>query len=172
MGLPADVVTGAPVAAVDHNSLIVRQFRIREEKAAGVSAGGLTAANWTKRDLNTVALNEITGASISVSSVITLPAGVFDVDAWAPGYGVGGHKLRLRQTSGTAADLLLGSTEFNANTAVAQTLARLSGRLTLAAGITMELQHNCTTTRAASGAGVAANLGVEVYSEILIRKVG
>lgn len=172
MALPVQVATGAPITSTDHNALIPQTIRLREEQTSGTSGGTLTQATWNKRSLNVVALNEITGASMA-ASVITLPAGVYEVDAWASGFACASHKVKLRQTSGTPADLLIGSSEVSGAAANTVTTSRLGGRITLAGSTTIELQHNCSTTKATNGAGVAASLSVaELYAEAVFVKVG
>lgn len=173
MALPATVAVGAPITSTDHNALIPQRLILREEQLSGTSAGGVTGATWTKRNLNIVALNEIAGASLA-SNVITLPAGVYQVTATAPAYVVSGHKIRLRQTSGTAADLLYGSTEIALAASTVQTISVITDqRITLSGSTTLELQHWVTTTRATDGLGHAATTGVtETYSQITITKVG
>lgn len=172
MALPAQVATGAPITSTDHNALIPLILRVREEQAANTAGGGFTSGSWAKRGLNTVALNEITGASMA-SSVITLPAGVYNVEAYAAGFAVLAHKIRLRQTSGTPADLLIGSSENNAVASQVQTRSTISGRITLAGSTTIELQHQCTATKTVNGLGVPTNVGVvEVYAEACFVKVG
>lgn len=146
------------------------EFHVREEQPSGTGGGTFTSGAWQKRLLNTTVRNEIGGASIA-SSAITLPAGTYEFMGWATAYLVEQNVLKIRQTSGTPVDLLIGSTEYSNVTQFQKSV--VSGRVTLAAATTIELQHRCATTRAANGFGGAASFGVvEVYSNLQIRKVG
>jgi hypothetical protein len=172
MALPAQVAVLGLVTATDHNALIPQIFHVREEQTSGTASGTFTSGAWQKRGLNTTALNEITGASMA-SSVVTLPAGVYNVFGWASALGVAAHKTRLRQTSGTPADLLIGSSEASATAATQPMSSFIRGRIPLSGSTTIELQHWCGTTRATNGFGAATGFGVnEVYSEIMFTKVG
>lgn len=172
MALPATVAVGAPITSTDHNALIPQILRVREEQTSGTAGGGFTSGSFTKRLLNTVALNEITGASMT-SSVITLPAGTYNVQGYAAAFQVGSHKTKLRQTSGTPTDQVQGSTANNTTATAIQTESRLEGRMVLTGSTTLEFQHWCSSTKATNGFGAPATAGVnEVYSEIVFVKVG
>ena len=69
-------------------------LHVRDEKNPVVDGGSFTAGPWVTRDLNTIVTNSIAGASLT-GNEITLPAGSYAVDAWAPAYMVRSHKLRL-----------------------------------------------------------------------------
>jgi hypothetical protein len=56
-----------------------------ETQASGTAGGTTVATTFTKRVLNTTVYNTITGCSIA-SSVITLPAGTFYIEASSPLY--------------------------------------------------------------------------------------
>ena len=148
-------------------------LHVRDEKAANTPGGTFSSGAWRTRTLNTVKTNEITGASLG-SNQIPLPAGIFWIEAQAPALQCNRHKIKLYQTSGTPADIVIGTSEFsNVGGAYAQTQARLSGRFTLASSQTIELQHRCQTTHTSNGLGVESNFGViEVYAEVKIWKVG
>lgn len=175
MAVPVTVAVGAPITSTDHNALIPQILHLREEQTSGTAGGAFTAGGgspWLKRGLNVVALNTITGASMA-ASVITLPAGVYNVRGWASANTVGGHKTRLQQTSGTPATLVLGSNESAvvASSAVTSSIVSIDN-LTLTGSTQIEFQHQCLTTKTVNGMGVALSLGTELYSEIVFTKVG
>lgn len=150
-----------------------QQYAIfNETQASGTAGGASVATTWTKRTLNTTNANTISGCSIA-SSVITLPAGTFRVNASAPFYsGVGaldGTRLRLQNTTaGTTS--VIGQTGFY-STAASQISPTLNGVFTLATASTLELQYYTKTVQA-SGLGVASTTGIsEVYGNIEIIKV-
>jgi hypothetical protein len=147
-------------------------LHIREEQTAGTDGGTFTSGAWQKRALNTVKINEITGASLN-SNVVTLAAGTYFCEGYGTAYAVVTHKTRLYQTSGTPADLLTGSSERTIAAAGVSNRSTFSGRFTLSAESTVELQHRCGTTANNTGFGYAVNLDskVEVYSELKIWKL-
>ena len=146
-------------------------LHVQDQQAATTNGGTFTTGAWRTRVLNTAITNEITGASLA-SNQITLPAGTFYCDASAPAFEVDNHKAKLYNIT-TSADILIGTTE-NANNAVAVTnRSFVSGRFTLAAASVIELQHNCQSTKATTGFGLALGFSVvEVYSDIKIWWVG
>lgn len=151
-------------------------FTVQGQYASGITGDNgatFTSGSFVKRALNTTIVNSIVGASVA-ASVVTLPAGTYDVTARCPSFAVGLHKSKLRQTSGVAADLLLGSQGYSPSSLADafDSNSLIDGRITLAGTTTIELQHRCTTTRASNGFGVAATYGVnEVYSSITFTKI-
>jgi len=77
-----------------------------DQKTAGTNGGTFTSGARRTRDLNTVIVNRITGASLS-SNQITLPAGTYRVEAFAPAQRVGSHQAYIRDIT-SSADLAIG----------------------------------------------------------------
>ncbi len=146
-------------------------LHVRDEKASTTQGGASVQTTWTKRTLNTSKTNTISGASLATDQ-ITLPAGTYDVQAWAPHHDAGGVKLRLRDTTG-AATLVVGASEYNDPGDATAHTNHLVGRFTLSVTSALELQYYQTGVAVASnGLGIATGSGeVEVYAEVLIRKV-
>ena len=146
-------------------------LHIQDQKVSGTHGGAATAGSWQTRTLNTVLTNEISGASLS-SNAITLPAGIYHLECSAVFYRCGLAKLKLRQTSATAQDMLIGMNTF-ANTDYGMTFSTgVSGRFTLGDEETIELQYQVQTTRATDGVGFACSFGVaETYADLKIWKV-
>lgn len=153
---------------------------IRDEKASGTGGGTFTSGAWRTRDLNTVKVNNITGASLA-SNQITLPAGTYWVEAKAPAYSYNGnfisnHKVKLRNITDSS-DALIGDNQVayaNITTVVSQTYSMVQGQFNIAGSKVFELQHQCAVSGGAGNSfGVNMSFGVvEVYSEIKIWKVG
>lgn len=147
-------------------------FWARDEKTQG-TAGGAAVIGANDRTLNTVKINEIAGASIS-SSVITLPAGTYYIDASAPAYSVDGHKVAIIDSS-TLAVLLEGPSYFCYSVATADVVrAEVVGRLVVpSGGVSVRLRHYVNTAKAVNGLGVQLNRAglIEVYSDIKIWSV-
>jgi len=148
-------------------------FHVRDEKANNTSGGDFTSGSWQTRTLNTVMTNEISGASLSSNQII-LPAGTYFIYATAPAMYVDNHKAKLANITDTS-DILIGTNEQAGTDGVDYytTHSRVSGRFTLAAQKTLELQHRCSATHTGGiGYGFATNFSVvEVYSDVQIWKV-
>ena len=145
---------------------------VRDEKSSGTEAGTFTSGAWRTRDLNDVIFNAIDGASLGASdNRVTLPAGVFLVTASAPGFDVDRHQIKLVNITNSS-DLIIGSSSQTSAADTVQTNTLLVGVITLTEAKALEVQHQCTTTRAVNGFGIAGSFGVEVYTQIKIEKIG
>lgn len=148
-------------------------------KASGTNGGGFTQGALRTRDLNTEGSNTIPGAVLAANQ-LTLPAG--DYEAWwnCPAYFVNRHQSVLYNTLTAATQLdhsgnsCMGTSEFSSNGgAYAQTQSVGFARFSLSVSTPMELRHECQTTFAGLGFGVASNFGrPERYSNLLVVKVG
>lgn len=141
----------------------------REEQVSGTAGGTFTAGAWQTRTLNTVVSNAIAGATLS-GNRITLPAGDYVIQASAPAHGGGQQKAKLYNIT-TTADVIMGTNGSTSGAAAVMSHSFVNGKFTLAAETVLELQHRTTTTVATSGFGLAASLGTEVYSEVLVWKL-
>ena len=148
-------------------------LHVQHQETSGTRAGTLTAGARRTRPLNTVLTNEIFGASLA-SNQITLPAGTYLVIAWAAHRQVNRTQLYLYDETG-AADLLVGSTGWSSSANSEQGVDIVTGRFTIASESDLELEHECTTTRANDGMGEAAGVSFtvphEVYADVMIWKV-
>jgi hypothetical protein len=145
-------------------------FHVRDEKAAGTSAGTFTSGSFQTRTLNTVKTNEISGASLS-SNQITLPSGTYYINASAPAYYVGGHIAKLKNITDNT-DTIIGTSEATYPTASVVTRSFVFGRFTIAASKNFELQHACQSTYSPAGFGPGPDFSVvNVYAEVQIWKV-
>jgi hypothetical protein len=149
------------------NSLL----HVRDEKAAGTQGGTFTSGAWRTRTLNTTKTNTISGASLA-SNQITLPAGTYTIQAYAPGLRVDGHVAKLYNITDSA-DVLIGSNASCGSGSTTHAPATVFGVFTITAQKTFELQHRCQSTCADVGFGVRNELSIgEVYAEVLIWKIG
>jgi hypothetical protein len=162
-----EVYNGSDWVGVQSTPVYVAMFN--ETQTSGTNGGGSSSA-WTKRTLNTTVVNEISGCSIA-SSVITLPAGTYDIWAIAPAYVAAEFKIKLRNTT-AGTDDIIGSSERNAVGGGTGTISTLQGRVVITGNTNFELQMYVVTAAATVGFGVASGLGVsEIYSQIKIEKV-
>ena len=144
-------------------------FHIQDQKSSGTDGGTFTSGSYQTRDLNTSVFNNISGALLS-SNQITLPAGTYEVIAFAVAYDCNSHQARLRNVTDSTT-LCIGLTMYaNASNNVGNA-AKVTGIFTLAATKVIELQHQCGSTKSSTGFGTPASFGTEVYSDIQIRKV-
>jgi len=164
------------------NALIAagrESLTFQHTETAGTTAGNLTAGTYGTRTINedaaNGAYNDISGASLS-SNQITLPAGTYSIRAAASAYNVGEHRIKLRQVSVTAADLIIGLACGDSDTGTAiQPPATLEGRFTLADEEDVEILSITSGGNVTSNAfGLAVNEGseVECYLTVHIEKIG
>lgn len=143
---------------------------VRDEKTIGTNGGTFTSGAWQTRTLNTIGGN--LGGSVSLgSNQITLASGNWLVVAHAPAYKVGGHQARLRNITDSTTDALgvsirSDTADQTSNTSIINTF------LNLGSSKVFELQHRCNTTQAGNGFGIASGFGTEVYSTMVIQKLG
>ena len=166
-------VSGAVLTAQQLNDTVDNFADIaifNETQAANTNGGTSVAGAWTKRVLNTTVVNNITGCSIA-SSVITLPAGTFNISANAPFLNCGQAKIKLRNTT-AGTDAIIGISGY-ANPAVTiQIYGLLSGTVTTTAATNFELQYYVNSALANQGLGVPTNFTVnEVYATIEIARI-
>lgn len=141
-------------------------MHLQHRVASGSNGGATSAGARVTRPLNTVATNEITGASLA-SNVITLPAGTYEVDGYSIGYGCDFFKAVLRNNTAST-DLLIGTTERSDNSDFSTPRSTFFGRFTLSATTALQIEHWAQST-VAQGLGDAASAGVfEIYAEIRI----
>jgi len=140
-----------------------------ETQASGTEGGTFTAGSYVKRVLNTTVKNDIAGCSLA-SSVITLPAGTYQVFASANAFAVDRQKLKLRNTTDSTDTQIGTSNQVQAANVTLSTIVQ--GLFTITASKNFEVQHRCETTRATDGLGRATSFGDdEVYCTITITKV-
>ena len=141
-------------------------FQAVDEKPFGTPGGSVPVGN-TLRTLNTVRVNEF--GAVLASNAVTLLAGTYWIEASAPAYAVGRHKLYLRND--TLADLAInGSSEYVS--ADNQSRSFLAGRVVVPSTQQFSLRHYVQNTVANQGLGVETNTNIpEVYTELKIWKL-
>lgn len=142
---------------------------VQDQKTSG-TAGGASSTGTNTRVLNTTVKNTISGASLG-SNQITLPAGEYEIEAFAPCYAGNEHKLSLRNITDSTNDIIGNQLLANSATAVENT-GTLVGSITITGTKVFELRHYIGTARATNGLGNFAGTGVvEVYASVKIKKV-
>lgn len=174
-GIAIDVPTGASTIGVALKSLWVRE----QQPPGGNSANGTMAANtWVQRVLNTVMQNSILGAGLNAGNQIVLPSGTYLIDVVAPVVLTGGFSP------------IAQARVWNATTNAAVAFGTVEGRKISGPGFiypihntvkcifsttggTLEIDQFIVTGAICSG-GNALNAagGAEVYTEVMILKIG
>lgn len=144
---------------------------IRDENASPTN-GGSSISGIQTRNLNTVKVNKITGASLS-SNQITLPAGTYNIKAMAPSFAADQSRAILYDFTNSV-NIEVGengnanSSSFEYNRAIVEVFD-----YTFNAETVIELRHYTATARAVNGLGSSNVDGnIDVYSRILIEKIG
>ena len=132
----------------------VSYAKITDTKAPTVAGGTFTSGAWQTRTLNTKDSDDDLIVTLAANQ-LTLQAGSYRVKASAPGYEVGGHKIRLRNITDGATEIV-GSSAYINPTINAMTHSFLSDEFTITSAKTFELQHHCQTT---DGSGFGVDLG-------------
>lgn len=141
-----------------------------EQQATNTAGGTFTSGSYVKRVLNTTLINTISGCTLT-SSVISLPAGTYNVLGYAPALGVAAHRTRLQNTT-AGTTIALGQNGFSASASNVQAPSIVDTTFTLSVTSNIELQHRCETTVNTNGLGAFCNFGdSEVYAQIQITKV-
>ena len=147
---------------------------VTDEKGASDSGGTFTSGAYRTRDLNTIRINNIMGASLA-SNQITLPAGTYKCWAQAPAYRVEGHVAILQQVSGTPTTLILGTNAYSGDSSFNNhTSSYVEGVFTLTAPQVLELQHRANTSTSTNGLGVngGTTWAPSIFSTVFLEKVG
>lgn len=168
--LTADSTQTAGVKWAAASGASIQTATFRDEKTSGTSGGTFTSGAWRTRDLNTSQFNNITSASLA-SNQITLPAGTYTINATAPVYDIGYHQLRFYNITDSTTAVLGISNYLRTGASATSMISTASGSFTIAGSKTFEVQHQCDTTKADSGFGVAISFGTEVYATVTITKV-
>lgn len=141
---------------------------VRDEKASGVSGGAAGAVTWNTRTLNTTLRNTI-GASLATNQ-ITLPPGSYHIEARAPGFACGAHRLRLWNVT-DAVMIGIADVAYADPTYAAETHAFLSLDFTLTASKALRLDHYTLTATGGSGLGQSGgSSGIDIYADVQIWK--
>jgi hypothetical protein len=146
-------------------------LHVREEQVNGVAGGASVASPLiNKRVLNTVVLNEITGASLA-SNRVTLPAGTYKIFASAPFHTGQGAKLVFHNFTDTV-NTAIGQSARNSMDVGGNFVSTVMAKFTITAEKVFELHHHIGVAKAVDGLGMESSMGMaEVYAEVFIEKL-
>ena len=166
--------SGGVPQAVDAPSSAPEYLIIEDQKSSGTHGGTFNSGAWRDRDLNTIVVNQITGASLA-SNEITLPAGDYEIASAHASAFVNAHQAKLYNVT-DASDEVLGmnhsSSAASGSPQATGTNATVEGYFTITAEKDFKIQHRSMSSRGTTGFGLAGNWGTEVYSRVVIKKVG
>lgn len=171
----ASAIDYKPKSVAQENAETVKSYAIfQDQKAANTHGGTLTSGSWETRVLNTAVVNTISGASLA-SNKITLPAGKYEIDAYATFYGTYMSRAKIYNVTNSA-DILLGQSNVvgsdfgNTNTCLG--FSKIKGYFELSKSTEIELRSRISTSVTTYGGGVACNFGdIEYYSTVKLSKV-
>ena len=167
-GLPDGIIQAADLAS-GVGGKFASYAIICDQKSQNTDGGSIASGDWRTRDLNTELADADGIVSIS-SNQFTLQACSYLIEANAPAYKTNRHMIKLRQTSGTAADIAFGTAEYAKDSYQSYTRSFLSTRVTISEATTYEIQHRSESTMNTYGFGIATNMAVEVYTIVKIFK--
>lgn len=144
---------------------------LRESQNSGTAGGSSIASTWTKRVL--VEITDVGGIVTVSSGAFTLAsAGRYRLRGWSVMYQSDGHQARVRQTSGSAASVGLGSAGFSNSSGGGNSLSIVECEVVQTGSVTYELQYFCNTAKSTNGLGEKVSSGErEIFSELTIEKI-
>lgn len=144
-------------------------FVASDTKAPGGSSGVVVPGGGSiTRDLQTLSVNYINGASLS-SNTITLPAGNYKVYGTVPGYNTPGHRAFLRNTT-DGVNVLLGSSTVAPSST--QTDSVIEGVISLTGTKNLQVMHYFSAGSSNQGGLAASNSGQsEIYTQIRFERI-
>lgn len=143
---------------------------LKDTKTGAVGGGASSAGVYQTRTLNTVV--DSTGIVTSLSAnIFLLQAGTYSIEALAPCFVGGSHKIRLRNTTDSTT-AILGQKAYTAITDLMQTNAYLSGEFTITTSKSFSVEHFITTANA-EGLGVSNASGGDdtTFTEVRLQKI-
>ena len=161
----ADAAVAAALASATIKTAVFN-FQLSNGSNSGETLG---AATWTTRNLNTTALNTISGASLS-GNTITLPAGSYTISAVAShaiSSGNANGRVRLRDTTHSAT--LCNSPTGDVQGGASDIPISLLGGFVLTGSTAVQLQSWLAS--AGTGGGACSAGEPEIYASVQIAKI-
>lgn len=148
------------------------QMWVTDLQSSGASPSSATQGAWTKRALNTIGVNTISGASHG-SGTISLPAGTYSAEGLlvmgnVNGVSGTGYTCRLRDTT-NGVTLIAGMTQAP-YLSPSTNIVPCSGLFTLGGTANVELQYYATGTGSPTLGRDAGSGDSQVWASVRIRK--
>jgi len=135
---------------------------LRDLKPQNTNGGTFTSAAWRTRDLTEKQADPDEICTLEANQ-FTLPAGSYRSFISCPAFMVNYHQARLYDVT-DAATLLLGTSEFTSTATAVVNHSHMTGRFTLTAQHTLEVQHRCSASCDNNGFGRKCNFTDELYT--------
>lgn len=135
---------------------------VRDKKPQGTNGGTFTSGAWRTRDINDEHADPLDLCAIAANQ-ITLQPGTYRCLISCPAFYCNRHQAQLYNVT-DAALILPGAPSYAGATALNTIRAFIAGRFTLAAAKVLEIQHQCSTTRANDGLGTQGAWTEEIYT--------
>jgi len=143
----------------------VKYAVITEEYPAGTNVASTTS--WGTRNLNTEISDPDNIVSIA-SSRFTLQAGNYLIEASAPMFYVGRHRIRLQNISdGTT--VAMGTSSYSNDVSMTESRSWVSAVVSISAAKVFEIQHRCDNAHSL-GFGYGNGYAKEIYTVVKITK--
>lgn len=156
--------TALTINATASEAIIILQ----DQKAQNTAGGTFTSGAWQTRVINTEVAD--TGGNCTIAAnQITLLAGTYRFAIKCNAHGVSLHQARLQNITDTTTPQL-GTSNICGAGSDESSVSFIEGRMTIAASKVFEIQHQCSSTQATNGFGVAANFTTEVYTTAMFWK--
>ena len=143
---------------------------IADQKASNATGGSSSTGSFNTRDLNTELADPDGIVSIS-SNQFTLQAGSYLIKASAPAFKAQRHQIIVQNITDSSVSIV-GSCEYNDNSAQVQTRSFLAGRVTISAAKVFEIRHRIDNAEGTFGLGVEWNFDTlaSIYTIVEIFK--
>lgn len=145
--------------------------KISNIQTSGTGGGSSTSGSWQTMPLNNKDSDTSSIATLT-SNQITLPAGIYHVDALSPFFcSTNACAAQLRLFNNTNSTILiLGTDSVNQNAVNSVGNSFLKGQFTLSASSVLILQYQVSTSQSTTGLGDPVSFGTEVYATIEFTK--
>lgn len=157
----ANFGTALLVLPVDY---VLLEYRV----GSGTAGGTFTSGSWVTRELNLEMVDTSSLGSLAANQYTLNSSGTYRFRGRACGYKCDNHQVRIQNI--TAGGTIASGA--NARAAAAGddiTWSEVLVRVALVGPVVIELQHQCSATRATDGRGLASSFGInEVYAQLEI----
>ena len=153
------------IVSIPGGSYKILETLIYDHKTQGTNGGTFTSGAWRTRDLNVI-IAASSNESLLNNQIILQP-GIYAVKGSAIAYGVDSHQVRLRDITDSVT-IAYGSSAVSDSTNPSATASMLETKVFVSKPTVFEIQHQCQTTKATDGFGLAANFGTEIYTTVKI----
>lgn len=168
-----DISLAAGLGSIAANFAKLGSVLMVREQFNQNTAGGTSVVGWNTRKLNTVIANTIDGAYINTTTwTITLPSGMYLVDAAGSMYYAGGTILRLYDHE-KGVLIHHGAADWMRNANNDTDFASMHGVITVPSNTNMRLQQYATSGRNTNGMGLPINIAglPEIYATLRLLKI-